>query len=239
MLAFDLDLFFRNLIPTPPSTDPLSSLARLRPLPTTYAFADGEGDGNGNGDGSGGDGDDDGDGDEDEDDPDADPDTGTSPALTKARREAIKERKARQALEKQLADNEKAKLDENERLKLELEEARKERDAATIQARQTRTESRITSAASAAQFRDPADAVLHLDLDDLELDEHDVPTPESITRAVKALAKSKPYLVGEVGSGDTGGTGKPPTTKDKTTAEHKAMQDKYKAQFAQSGLIPL
>ena len=67
--------------------------------------------------------------------------------------------------------------------------------------------STVTTVASRLKFNDPADALLHLPSDTANEE-------AAIERALKKLAKEKPYLVGGQGSrtGAPGGGGEPTST---------------------------
>lgn len=114
------------------------------------------------------------------------------------------------AAEDQLAELTKWK-DEQEAAKLsDIERAEQERQKAEERATQAEQKALnlersgfVRSAAQAARFTDPDDAVAFLEgkLGDLE-------TPEQAKEAVAALAKSKPHLVGSrAGGGDGGARG--------------------------------
>lgn len=110
--------------------------------------------------------------------------------------ELKQERRQRKALETRLADLERAAdearqaaLPEQERM---LEQARREaRDEALAEVRTTLARAKVHAAAAGMGYQDPADAAAHLDLASLDADDD-----AAVAAAVRALAESKPYLLG-------------------------------------------
>ncbi len=120
--------------------------------------------------------------------------------VRKLRAEAAKYRKERNEFEKRLKEleeaekqRERAKLDEVERLKLERDEAlARAQEAMTISQRRLMRSAVIAEAAKMG-FLDPTDAWRMIDENEITInDEGDVVGAD---KAIKALAKAKPYLL--------------------------------------------
>jgi hypothetical protein len=135
--------------------------------------------------------------------PDPTPDESGEPDSGQFPGETEKERQLNQALhaERQNSKTLKAALTKKERdaetqrvaslteAEQAVEKARKEgRDEAIAELKGDLTRSRVTAAAAAAGFADPADAAGFLDLSGLD-------TEDDVAAAVAALAKLKPYLL--------------------------------------------
>lgn len=128
--------------------------------------------------------------------------TETAPLAGAAATSALKkERKARQETERELRDLrarfkkiEDAEKSETERLRAELDEIKSERE---LEARQVKAEREERSKRdiirrSASEFADPEDAIAHLSLRDAL---GDIEDEDDAKRALKQLAKDKPYLL--------------------------------------------
>lgn len=101
----------------------------------------------------------------------------------------------------------------------ERDEEKSKREQLEAELENTRKGSTVTTVASRLNFVDPADALLHLP--------SDTPNDEAaIERALKKLAKEKPYLAGGQGSrtGAAGG-GSDPQSKDIYSEIRKAEED--------------
>jgi len=127
--------------------------------------------------------------------------------VEKLRAEAADWRTKFQALEKERAEREKAEMSEVERMRVEKEEAE-----AKIQAMETlltteRKRMAIISAAGALKFRDPEDAVAHINFDDITLNQDGTPHKGSVEAAVKKIAETKKYLISGAGDADGGSRG--------------------------------
>ena len=104
-----------------------------------------------------------------------------------AERQTVKELKAE--LAKLSKAQEKARLESLSETERAIEEAKKagfEEAMNSVKAEMTR--SKVTAAAAAAGFADPADASGFLNVEDLQTD-------EDVAKAVADLAKAKPYLL--------------------------------------------
>jgi hypothetical protein len=62
-----------------------------------------------------------------------------------------------------------------------------------VNARLVKSEARVL--ATAAKFRDPTDALVHLDLSDVKVGDDGEPDAKAIEQKLKTLAESKPYLI--------------------------------------------
>ena len=96
-------------------------------------------------------------------------------------------------LEKAKTDSDRAEMDEIERLKLELTEAQTSTAEAVATSRTASLRSAVEREAAKAGFNDLADAWRMASLDDLEIDE--AGNVNGADKAIKALAKAKPYLL--------------------------------------------
>lgn len=115
----------------------------------------------------------------------------------KARQETEKELKALRDRFKKIEDAEKS---ETERLRAELDELRTEREHEQKQATAEREErsKRDVVRRAASEFADPEDAIAHLSLRDAL---GDIEDEDDAKRALKQLAKDKPYLLKKPPSG--------------------------------------
>lgn len=113
--------------------------------------------------------------------------------LESARKEAVKERKSRQALEARLAEIERAQLSEAERAKAEAADAAKRAEEAERELRTLKVRSTIVERASAKGFIDPDAAFRLLDVEfDLEGD-----LRAQADEALDRLAGERKYLVSQ------------------------------------------
>ena len=124
-------------------------------------------------------------------------------------------------LEKFQADEDKRKKDEmteTERLKVEKVEAETKLQQAEAKAKRTLVRSAIMAEANKLKFKDPEDAIKHLDLSTFDVDETD--NVKGVKEAVDALAKSKDYLLDKVvvvTNGTPRSKGKPAPQEDRLT----------------------
>lgn len=153
--------------------------------------------GNGGDDGAGGNDGDDGGSDDDKDLNDA-----GKRALAReraARRDAEKAWKAEEKRAKELEDRlskaEGASKSEHEK---ELEKARKEAADAAGKEATDKANARVVRSAirevAATRLADPADALLHLDVEEFEVDDDGEVDRKKVTKALDDLLKTKPYL---------------------------------------------
>lgn len=127
--------------------------------------------------------------------------------VEKLRAEAADWRTKFQALEREKAEREKAEMSEVERLRVEKEEAEaKVREAEALLTTE-RKRMAIISVAGALKFRDPEDAVAHINLDDITLNQDGTPHKGSVEAAVKKIAETKKYLISGTGDADGGSRG--------------------------------
>jgi hypothetical protein len=126
----------------------------------------------------------------------------TKTALKAANKEAGDRRKQLEAIEKQAEDAENATLAEQNKYQTLYEKAQAEKAALEkrfeeVQAQVTRDRimAAIEAAARAADFADPADAHVFLDVNSIEVDE--AGKVKEVETLVKGLATSKPYLVAQ------------------------------------------
>lgn len=115
------------------------------------------------------------------------------------------------------AEREKAAMSETERAKAEAEEAKAARETAEKALVDERKRNAIISEASKLKFRDPEDALVYVDLEDIRMTDDGKPHKTSIEAAVKKIADEKKYLIGGAGSADGGtrGDNPPPAERDK------------------------
>ncbi len=144
--------------------------------------------------------------------------------VEKLRAEAAKHRvnakeakTAREAVEAELAKLKQAEMSDLEKAntnlettQTDLEEAESGRTAAVADLKTERIKNAVTLAAVKAKFEDPTDALSMISQDDLVDDEGNI-DEKLVDKALKALAKSKPYLLQKhsAGSGDGAGSGVP------------------------------
>lgn len=186
----------------------------LRRLPASLFGAEGEGDGEGEGtQTTGGDG------------------SGTTTTTTQSkeaetfdreyveklrqenasRRTAEKELQAQiEAYEEEKREREKAEMTEAERAKAEAEEAKAKAETAEKELINERKRNAVISEASRLKFRDPEDALVYVDLDDIKLNDDGKPHKTSVESAVKKTADDKQYLIEGPGSADGGSRGTNP-----------------------------
>ncbi|KPK91515.1 MAG: hypothetical protein AMJ88_13490 [Anaerolineae bacterium SM23_ 63] len=127
----------------------------------------------------------------------------TRNALRSANKEAKERRLRLKKLEEEETKRKQAEMSELEIAKEELEKASKERD----RLRESRTELIIRHAielgATKLGFVDPGDAFTLMDMKEIEIDD-ETGKVEGIDKALKALAKAKPYLLGQDQEGGHG-----------------------------------
>ena len=135
---------------------------------------------------------------------DGDTDTGGDAGdSTDWKREARKwERQAKANADKarRLDEIEAANKSEAEKLQAERDQYAAKAKAATDRA----IKAEVRSAARDLKFRDPAHALRLVDLDDLTTDDGEV-DEDAVTKALKAIAKEKPYLLKSGQGGPSGG----------------------------------
>lgn len=158
-------------------------------------------------------------------------DDDTPEALLSALR---KERSARAKAEKEAKALRKFKEDWEEENQSELEKAQKRADEAEAQAeqaandlRETRLNGLITKYANKAKFRDSDDAILWVDRDEIETDDDGVPDEKSVEKAVKAVAKSKDYLIDTGSDGASKSGSKFGGGKKESGTSQEALEKKY------------
>lgn len=195
------------------------------------ALDDGGGDGGGDGDGDG----DAGSGDGDDDDKDLS-DAGKR-ALSReraARREADKARKAADRKAKDLEDR-LAKLETDGKSDSDkaIEKARREAEEAARKEERTKSDQRIVRAGvrevAATKLHDPADALVHLDIEDFSVDDDGEVDRKAITKAVDDLLKLKPYLAKDKGKpgGADGGARSNDDGKDQDVSPSQRLRRAY------------
>lgn len=115
------------------------------------------------------------------------------------------------------AERAKAEMSEAERAKAEAEEEKTARERAEQALVDERKRNAVISEAAKLKFRDPEDALVHIDLDDISMTDEGRPHKTSIESAVKKVAESKKYLIEGPGSADGGsrGTNPPPKEREK------------------------
>lgn len=192
---------------------------------------------------------------EDEDDSDDDADDGdekevgsksSDPKVKAARDEAAKSRiRAKKAedglasLQKRLDKIEEADLSDKE--KAERKAAKSEKSTLTLkeQLHNERVSNAILAQAARMSFTDPADAEALIDMDLVDYDEDNDgrPTPASVEKALKALAKSKPYLTSKGGTGSGDGGGKDAADQDDGEETFDDMVEKYTKQYKDMGYV--
>lgn len=162
-----------------------------------------------------------------------DPDTFDRAYVEKLRKEAAENRIKAQKLEEEKKERERAEMDELTRAQAERDEEKAKREAAEKELATTRLQMSVTTAATAANFYDPQDALAMIPADSIALDADGSPNRQSVEAAIKRLGEAKPHLVrGKVaGSGDGGARGKGPASIEDKKAEHGER-------FKQSGGVP-
>jgi hypothetical protein len=130
-------------------------------------------------------------------------------------------------------EREEGEKSEVEKLAARLAETEKKRDAALAQAQRAILLSNIQAHATTLNFHDPKDAALHLDLSTFQVDLESAAV-EGVEDALKALAKSKPYLVKtatqtapDINAGARG-NGKTPIATDE---DRKRAEERYRLTF--------
>jgi len=115
---------------------------------------------------------------------------------------------------KELEDKEteraKAELSETDRAKAEAVEEKGKRETAEKALLDERKRIAVISEAAKLKFLDPEDALAHLDLTDIRMNEDGTPHKTSVESAVKKIADTKKYLISGPGSADGGAGGTPP-----------------------------
>lgn len=134
-------------------------------------------------------------------DGDADkPDDGDTTDWKAQSRKWERQAKANAAKAKKLDDIEAANKTEAEKLATARDEALKKAQAATDRA----VKAEVKSVARDLKFRDPADALRLVDLSELADDDGEV-DDAAVTKALKKIARDKPYLISSGTSGPSGG----------------------------------
>lgn len=108
--------------------------------------------------------------------------------------------KSNSAKAKRLDEIEAANKTEAEKLQAERDQFAEKAKAATDRA----VKAEVRSVARDLKFRDPADALRLVDLSELADDDGEV-DDAAVTKALKKIAKDKPYLIGGGTSGPSGG----------------------------------
>jgi hypothetical protein len=133
--------------------------------------------------------------------------------------ELASERKRRKDAERELQElrtfkqqQEDAKKTDAERAADKVQQAETRAEQAEARLRRLAIGQAVHNAAAKAGFRDPADAVLLIGAEGIDLDDDGLPIQTSVDAAVKAAAKAKPHWLhqeGERGTGSKfGGQGK-------------------------------
>ncbi|MDY7102127.1 MAG: hypothetical protein S0880_13150 [Actinomycetota bacterium] len=116
---------------------------------------------------------------------------GLKSALAKERQAARDERKARKALEDELAELRQANMSDAEKA---VADARREGETAATERYRDRLVRTEVRAAAAGRLADPADAINLLDLAAFEVNDDGSLDTDAIAAAVDELLTSKPYL---------------------------------------------
>lgn len=127
----------------------------------------------------------------------------TKAQVEAANREAATYRRKLREAEEKLRTREEADLSEAERAKKRAEEAEKLAEARASELRDARVETAVTAEAARLRFRDPADAMAFVSLDDLDFDEDGKPT--NVAEIVRAIAQSRGYLIAPAASNSSTG----------------------------------
>lgn len=112
-------------------------------------------------------------------------------------------------LEDKEAERAKAEMSDTERAKAEAAEEKAKRETAETALTDERKRNAVISEAAKLKFLDPEDALAHLDLADIRLNDDGTPHKTSVESAVKKIADAKKYLISGTGSAD-GGAGNTP-----------------------------
>lgn len=134
--------------------------------------------------------------------------------LRKVRSEAARYRKELQSLRTKMEEEKKnlelSKMEEAERLRSMALKAEAEANALRNQVGQVAKESAIINAASSLGFYNPKDAILLVDMNQIETDEKGNIDEEKVFEIVKSLGESKPYLRREMSKAFFGPTNPAP-----------------------------
>lgn len=149
--------------------------------------------------------------------------------VEKLRAEAADWRTKFQSLEKERAEREKAEMSEVERLRVEKEEADAKIKAAETLLVTERKRMAIIAAAGQLKFRDPEDAIAHISLDDITLNQDGTPHKGSVEAAVKKIAEAKKYLISGTGDADGGSRGTAPPSSESEKLK------RYEQEIAEAG----
>jgi hypothetical protein len=149
--------------------------------------------------------------------------------VEKLRRENADSRTKLRAAEEELDKRRKAEMDDLTRAQTERDEEKVKREEAERQLATMRLQIELSTAATAASFYDPQDAVTMIAPSEIRLNDDGTPNKQSVEAAVKRLMDSKPHLVrGKApGSGDGGARGKgAATVEDRQAALVAGFQQK-------------
>ena len=154
--------------------------------------------------------------------------------VEKLRKESADYRTKLRDAEKKLSDREKAEMDDLTRAQTERDEFKSKAETTEQELARVRMSMAISSAAGAANFHDPDDAISLLDIKEISVDDEGNPNKQSVEAAIKRLSASKPHLVkGQGGgSGDGGARGKGAGNLGDKTAE-------YQKHFSERGGVPI
>lgn len=141
--------------------------------------------------------------------------------ISKTGKDALKKL---QVFEKAEDDRKKAALSEVEKAALAKKQAEDEAKNLKTQLQDERIKNAVLTEAAKQAFADPLDAYTLVDRESLEIDDDGKVDGKSVEAAVKALAKAKPYLLGEaeetrsvdIGAGSRG-RGNPSANQDEIT----------------------
>ena len=173
-----------------------------------------------------------------DDDDETDEDVGTPRTFTEVEKaRLLKESKGyRQRAQK--AEGELATLRQKEMSDVDREKSRADTAEARIKNLEVELQTErvgrlITEAAAEANFADPNDVILLLDLAELKKDDEDLPDSKSLKAAIKRLAEAKPYLIrGAIGSNGAGSA-------DGGSRGSTSPVVDYEKQFQARGMVPI
>lgn len=152
-------------------------------------------------------------------DSDKEPKTYDQAYVDSLRQESASYRTKNKELEDKEAERVKSELSEVERLKVEKEESDSKVKAAEEALVLERKRNAIISEAGRLKFRDPSDALAHIDLETITLTQEGTAHKGSVEAAVKKVADSKAYLISGPGSADGGDRGDTPKPDQKRVQE--------------------
>jgi hypothetical protein len=151
------------------------------------------------------------------------------------RTESAKYRKRAQAAEDKVKEHDQAQMGELEKAQAQAKDWESQYTQSQNLLAAERTRNAVTLEATRMNFRDAADALAMIDIDDLNHDEDtNRPTTKSVQGALKKLISAKPYLVdgneSTSGSADGGarGEGAGELTREQKVAQYeKELQETY------------